>query len=52
MSSGLLIILVVLIIFAVVGAPQMGYHSYGWGPTGIVGVMLIIVVVLLLMGRL
>lgn len=52
MGSALWILVVVLIIFAVVGAPQMGYHSYGWTPSGIVGVILIIVVILLLMGRL
>jgi len=33
------------------GLPTWGYHSYGYGPTGIVGVLLIVIIVLLLTGR-
>ena len=47
-----LILLIVLILFLVGGLPRWGYHSYGYGPSGIVGVVLIIIVVLLLTGRL
>ena len=50
--SLLMILLVVLIIFAFVGAPNWGYHSYGWGPSGVVGVILVVVIIMLLMGRL
>ena len=49
MGTLLLIILVVLLFG---GLPAWGYHSYGWGPSGIVGVILVILVVLLLLGRL
>jgi len=47
----LLILLVILIIVAVGSTPQFGLHSYGWGPSGIVGVILIIVLVLFVLGR-
>lgn len=48
------VLIVVLLIFAVIGAPGIGpwQHSYGWGPSGGVGLIVIILVVLLLMGRL
>ncbi len=46
----LLIILVLLLIGAV---PNWGYsRGWGYGPSGILGVVLIIVIVLLVMGRL
>jgi hypothetical protein len=47
-----LLLLIILILFLVGGLPNWGYHSYGWGPSGIVGVVLIVVIVLLLAGRL
>ena len=49
MSTLLLIILVLLLVG---GLPNWQYHSYGWGPSGAFGVILIVLVVLLLMGRL
>jgi hypothetical protein len=47
-------IVVVLIVLALVGAPNMGVwqHSYGYGPSGFIGVIVIVLIVLLLMGRL
>jgi hypothetical protein len=48
----LLILVIVLIILAFAGAPTWGYHNYGYYPTGVIGIILVIVVVLLLMGRL
>jgi hypothetical protein len=47
-------LLIVVLILMLVGAlPRWGYsNSWGYGPGGIVGVILIIVVVLALMGRL
>jgi uncharacterized protein DUF3309 len=47
-----LILLIVLILFLVGGLPNWGYHSYGFAPSGIAGVVLLVVVVLLLTGRL
>jgi hypothetical protein len=46
----LLLILVLLLVFG--GLPSWGYHQFGWGPSGIGGILLIILVVLLLTGRL
>jgi hypothetical protein len=48
----LIILLIVLLILAFGGAPTWGYHSYGWGPSGLLGIVLIVLLVLLLFGRL
>lgn len=52
MSPVGLILLVVLLLVVFGGLPSWGYHQYGWGPSGIGGILLIILVVLLLTGRL
>jgi len=46
-----LLLLIVLVLFLVGGLPRWGYHSYGYAPSGLVGVLLIILVILLLTGR-
>ena len=48
-----LIIVIILILLLVGAVPHWGY-SRGWGysPSGILGVILIVVIILLLMGRL
>jgi Protein of unknown function (DUF3309) len=47
---GLLLLIVVLaLLFG--GLPHWGYHSYGYGPSGVVGVLGVVLVVLLLTGR-
>jgi Protein of unknown function (DUF3309) len=46
-----LILLIVLILLLFGGLPRWGYHSYGYGPSGTVGVILIIVLILFLLGR-
>lgn len=48
--SLLLLILVLLFFFG--GLPNWGYHSYGYAPSGLAGVVLIILIILLLTGRL
>jgi hypothetical protein len=45
-----LILLVILIVFLLGGLPTWGYHSYGYRPVGIVGILLIVVVILLVLG--
>ena len=47
-------ILLIILILLVIGAiPRWGYSSgWGYGPSGILGVILIVVLVLVLMGRL
>ena len=46
-----LLLLIVVIALVLGGLPRWGYHSYGYGPSGLVGVVGIILVVLLLTGR-
>jgi hypothetical protein len=47
-------ILLIVVILALIGVVPTWPHSrsWGYGPTGIVGVVLLIVIVLFLMGRL
>jgi hypothetical protein len=47
-----LVLLIVLILLLVGALPNFGYHSYGYAPSGLVGVVVIILLVLLLTGRL
>ena len=47
-----LILLIVLLLVILGGLPNWGYHSYGYGPSGMGGVLLVVVLVLLLTGRL
>ncbi len=48
-----LILLIILILLLVGAVPRWGYsRGWGYGPSGILGVILIVVVILLLMGRL
>jgi Protein of unknown function (DUF3309) len=47
-----LILLIVLILFLVGGLPNWGFHRFGFAPSGVAGVVLLVVVVLLLTGRL
>jgi hypothetical protein len=47
-------VLLIILILALVGALPSWPHSRGWGygPSGLVGVLLVVVLVLALMGRL
>jgi hypothetical protein len=47
---GLLLLIILLLLFFG-GLPRWGYHSYGYAPSGLVGVLLIIIIILLLTGR-
>ena len=47
------ILLIVLLILMVVGAPLWPHsREWGWGPGGLVGVLLVVLLVLVLTGRL
>ena len=47
-----LILLILLVVFLVGGLPNWGYHSFGFAPSGLAGVVLLVVIVMLLTGRL
>jgi hypothetical protein len=47
-----LLLLIVLILLLVGALPNFGYHSYGYAPSGLSGVLVIVLLVLLLTGRL
>ena len=47
-----LILLIVPVMFLVGALPNWGYHKFGFAPSGIAGVVLLVVVILLLTGRL
>lgn len=46
----LLLIVLLLIVFG--GLPNLGLHSYGYAPSGVGGILLLVVLVMLLTGRL
>jgi hypothetical protein len=46
------ILIIILILALLGGLPQLGFYQGGYGPSGLVGVLLIILIVLLLTGRL
>ncbi len=47
------LLLLILLILLIVGAlPTWGYHNYGYGPSGIGGLVVVILLILLLTGRL
>lgn len=48
----LTLLLIVLVIVMLAGGPYTGWHNWGWGPSGVLGVVLVVVLVLLLTGRL
>jgi uncharacterized protein DUF3309 len=47
-----LLLLIVLILLLVGALPNFGYHSYGYAPSGLLGVVALILVVMFLTGRL
>jgi hypothetical protein len=46
------LIIVVLIILLLVGLPPFGLHSYGYGPSSALGLILVVLLILALTGRL
>jgi len=47
-----LVLLIVLILLVVGALPNFGYHCYGYAPSGLLGVVALILVVMFLTGRL
>lgn len=52
MSALGIVLVVVLLLLATGGLPRWGYHRYGYGPSGLLGTVLVIVLILALLGRL
>jgi len=46
------ILFIILILILIGGIPSLGFHNYGWAPSGGVGLVLLILLILLLFGRL
>ena len=46
------VLLVVLIVALIAGGPYTGWHSWGWGPSGAIGIIVVVVLLLLLTGHL
>jgi Protein of unknown function (DUF3309) len=47
-----LVLLIVLVLFLIGALPNWGFHKFGFAPSGVVGAVLLVVVILLLTGRL
>ena len=46
------LLLIIIVVLLIAGLPRWGYsRSWGYGPTGVLGLILIIVLILFLMGR-
>ena len=52
MSTLGIVVLILLVFLAFGGLPRWGYHNYGYGPSGLVGTILVIVLILAVLGRL
>ncbi len=46
------LLLIILLLVVLGGLPNWGYHQYGYGPSGIGGVLLLVLLIMLLTGRL
>lgn len=46
------VLLVILLVVALLGLPTTGWHSYGYAPSSVLTVVVIVLLVLLLTGRL
>ena len=47
-----LLLLIVLILLLLGTLPNLGYRSYGYAPSGLIGVLVIVALILFLTGRL
>lgn len=52
MSNLGLVLFIFLILLLFCGLPTWGYHNYGWAPSGGVGLLLLVVIILLIFGKL
>jgi len=47
-----LVLLLIIVLLVVGGLPTWGYHNYGYAPSGVGGLLLIVLLLLLVTGRL
>ena len=45
-----IVLLLLLLVFVFGGLPNFGYHNYGYAPSGIGGIILVIILILVLSG--
>ena len=45
-----LILLIVVLLLLFGGLPQMGFHDYGYGPSGLFGFLLLLLLILFILG--
>jgi Protein of unknown function (DUF3309) len=48
----ILLLLLVVFVMCMGGLPNWGYHHYGYYPSGLLGIVLVVLLLLFLMGRL
>lgn len=46
-----IVLIIILLLIVLGGLPNVGLHNLGYGPSGIGGVLLLVVLILLLTGR-
>ena len=46
-----LLVLIIVLLFVLGGLPQVSGHNYGYGPSGVGGIVLLVLLILLLTGR-
>jgi uncharacterized protein DUF3309 len=46
-----LVLLIVVLLVVLGGLPQVSGHNYGYGPSGVGGIVLLVLLILLLTGR-
>ena len=42
------LILLILVVLLLLGSPMTGYHNYGWAPSGGLGLIIVIILIVLL----
>lgn len=47
-----LLLLIFILVLCFGGLPTWGYHNYGYAPSGLLGMVLVVVLILFLIGRL
>jgi hypothetical protein len=45
------LLIVVLLVLLLAGGPYTGWHNWGYYPSGAIGLVLVVVVILVLLGR-